>query len=222
MRIFESKKPSNAQSFKIDMFGNKIYKDEKGRFHREDGPAIIYKDGTKKWYKHGLLHREDGPAVIYSNGFKKWYLDGIEYSKKEFEEEICIELKYPQIDPLGNQVWRNKKGKYHRENGPAVICKDGTKEWYLNGIRHNLNGPAVIYSNGFKEYWIDGEEFTKEQFEEIINVDPEEYDDEIECDTNLLHEQYDLKTNKENDLSKKFAYTIGIDKGKEKIIKQCL
>ena len=190
MGIFESKNSSITESFEyeiykdennryhrfeIDRFGNEIYKDENNRYHREDGPAIIYNNGSKEqWYKHGLLHKEDGPAVIDKDGTKKWYLNGIEYSKKEFEKEICIELKYPRTDPLGNQVWRNKKGKYHREDGPAVIDKDGTKKWYLNGIRHNLNGPAVIYNDGFKEYWIDGEEFTKEQFEEIINVDPEE------------------------------------------------
>lgn len=34
-----------------------------GKFHRKNGPALIYKDGTKMWYKNGYLHREDGPAI---------------------------------------------------------------------------------------------------------------------------------------------------------------
>jgi hypothetical protein len=36
-----------------------------GKFHREDGPALIYPDGEKYWYSHGLWHRKDGPAVIW-------------------------------------------------------------------------------------------------------------------------------------------------------------
>jgi hypothetical protein len=56
------------------------YKDDK--LHREDGPAVEYKDGVNCWYKNGLLHREDGPAMIID---KKnfWYLDGICYGKKK-------------------------------------------------------------------------------------------------------------------------------------------
>ena len=44
--------------------------------HREDGPAIEYSTGTKKWYKYGCLHREDGPAEEYSDGSKLWYKNG--------------------------------------------------------------------------------------------------------------------------------------------------
>jgi hypothetical protein len=74
--------------------------------HREDGPAIIYKDGGTSWYRYGMLHRIggparifsnngeewwqngnlhrlDGPAVIYLDGSVSWYLNGIYYSSKE-------------------------------------------------------------------------------------------------------------------------------------------
>ena len=47
-------------------------------------------------------------------------------------------------------------GKRHREDGPAVICYSGTKKYYINGKRHREDGPAVIYSDGTKEYWING------------------------------------------------------------------
>lgn len=91
--------------------------DEKGRNHREDGPAIIYKEGTKmwfidgllhredgpaveqsnknSWYLHGRLHREGGPAIICKNGHKEWYLNGIEYQKEEdyWEEMFKHNLK---------------------------------------------------------------------------------------------------------------------------------
>ncbi|HNC55211.1 MAG TPA: hypothetical protein PLP33_07195 [Leptospiraceae bacterium] len=44
---------------------------------------------------------------------------------------------------------------YHRVNGPAIIWKDGTKEWWINGKRHRTNGPAIIHSGGEEEWWID-------------------------------------------------------------------
>jgi len=47
-----------------------------GNWHREDGPAIEYVDGTKMWYVNGKLHREDGPAITYIYGYKAWYLNG--------------------------------------------------------------------------------------------------------------------------------------------------
>lgn len=44
-----------------------------GKLHRIDGPAIIYDNGTIKWYQNGKRHREDGPAFEYYNGMKYWY-----------------------------------------------------------------------------------------------------------------------------------------------------
>ena len=43
-----------------------------GKLHREDGPAIEYRNGDKSWYLNDKLHREDGPAVEYATGGKKW------------------------------------------------------------------------------------------------------------------------------------------------------
>jgi hypothetical protein len=45
-------------------------------FHREDGPAVEWPNGTKRWYLNGKLHREGGPAVEDANGTKFWYLNG--------------------------------------------------------------------------------------------------------------------------------------------------
>lgn len=47
-----------------------------GDYHRENGPAIIYDDGSKFWYLNGEPHREDGPAIEYFDGSKYWYLNG--------------------------------------------------------------------------------------------------------------------------------------------------
>jgi hypothetical protein len=54
------------------------YRNEQGQLHREDGPAIVYKDG-KYYYINGLLHREDGPAVEYKDGSVVYYKNGLKH-----------------------------------------------------------------------------------------------------------------------------------------------
>lgn len=49
---------------------------EKGQYHRLDGPALIFYDGTKKWLRNGKLHRKDGPAIIRPDKTEEWYLYG--------------------------------------------------------------------------------------------------------------------------------------------------
>lgn len=36
-----------------DQYGNKYWYDKNGMLHREDGPAIVYIDGTYWWFIHG-------------------------------------------------------------------------------------------------------------------------------------------------------------------------
>ena len=62
----------------INKDGDKFYYSDKKmtRFHREDGPAIEWSDGSKHWWVNGLIHREDGPAVEYADGRKYWYVNG--------------------------------------------------------------------------------------------------------------------------------------------------
>jgi len=47
-----------------------------GVYHRVDGPAIIYKYGSKYWYRNGMLHRDDGPTVEDIDGSQFWYQNG--------------------------------------------------------------------------------------------------------------------------------------------------
>lgn len=65
----------------------KMWKLPNGYFHREDGPAIEYENGTKHWYLNGFLHREDGPAIVDNKGNKQWYLNGFEVSKKKHKRK---------------------------------------------------------------------------------------------------------------------------------------
>jgi hypothetical protein len=59
-------------------------------------------NGDKFWYKNGELHREDGPAVEYYDGTKKWYLNGFNYTEEEFLKKISPvkELTVAEIEKL--------------------------------------------------------------------------------------------------------------------------
>src|SRR5882672_10855642 len=47
------------------------------KLHREDGPAVEFKNGQKEWYINGQRHREGDPALIDCNGNKWWYQNGL-------------------------------------------------------------------------------------------------------------------------------------------------
>ncbi len=89
---------------------------------------------------------------------------------------------YLIINEFGIKFWRNKKGEYHRLDGPAIEysngnkqwwqngrlhrldgptieCVNGGKSWYQNGKLHRLDGPALEYANGNKEWWKNGRRF---------------------------------------------------------------
>jgi len=79
----------------VDNEGTKRWHNEKGKWHREDGPAIERSNGSKHWYINGNLHREDGPAVELPNGYKIWYINGKELTEEEFKKrnKPCIGKK---------------------------------------------------------------------------------------------------------------------------------
>jgi hypothetical protein len=60
----------------LDKNGDRLWINSEGEWHREDGPAIEWKDGGKFWYINDKLHREDGPAEEYANGTKYWVING--------------------------------------------------------------------------------------------------------------------------------------------------
>lgn len=76
--------------------------------HRNDGPALIFKNGTTAWYQNGIKHREDGPAIEWSSGNQTWYhhgkkhrLDGpahIDISGSELNEYWLDGKQYTQDD----------------------------------------------------------------------------------------------------------------------------
>lgn len=58
--------------------GNAIHRDN-------DLPAIIKKGegcSTRYWYQNGLPHRDNGPAMIYSDGTELWFERGKEIGRE--------------------------------------------------------------------------------------------------------------------------------------------
>jgi hypothetical protein len=77
------------------------YLNEKGQYHREDGPAIEFINGSKEWYLNGQLHRLDGPAIEYRDGNKYWYLNDKFYIEQEWQQEV-IKIKLERLRNYGN------------------------------------------------------------------------------------------------------------------------
>ena len=130
------------QYTEINKYGDKFYYSDKAMtiYHREDGPAIEWADGSKHWYLNGKCHRADGPAWEASNGTKAWYING----KCHREDGPAIE--YAE----GSKSWAY-----------------GSKSWYINGhsiteaeftARTNISISEVL--NNIKEAIesLDGEE----------------------------------------------------------------
>lgn len=95
-----------------------------GMYHRIDGPAIEYSDGTRHWYVNGVPSRVDGPAIEDASGNKYWYLNGVPHR-----------IGGPAVEEAdGHKVWI-LNGNCHREDGPAIEYANGDQEWWLNGNR---------------------------------------------------------------------------------------
>lgn len=101
-----------------------------GELHREDGPALEWRNGSRWWYSHGRLHREDGPAVERADGTKEWFVNGLRHR----------DAGPALVRPGGLRHWY-RNNKLHREDGPAVERADGSRWWYLHD---HLLGEAVF------------------------------------------------------------------------------
>ena len=57
----------------------------------------------------------------------------------------------------------------HREDGPAVIDSEGTKQWYRNGLRHREDGPAIEYTDGSNRWYLNGIWLLESEFNARMN-----------------------------------------------------
>src|ERR1700680_3276797 len=79
---------------------------------------------------------------------------------------------YFRSDMYGNTHWYNLNGNYHRDNGPAIICANGTKIWCHHGLPHRIDGPALESHTGSHRWFYKGKELyvsTLEEFQKYIN-----------------------------------------------------
>jgi hypothetical protein len=93
----------NKPTLEIDKNGTKRWLLPNDKFHRVDGPALEYPNGTKAWYLNGKFHRVDGPAVEHACGDKLWWLNGKSYFFDDWlevnkhiseEEKLMLKLAY--------------------------------------------------------------------------------------------------------------------------------
>ena len=137
--------------------------DADGRYHCEDGPAVVTDDGVEEWHQRGELHRDDGGPAITRPLPRK------------------LALIEPDLDnygpPFGNgrpvrgdskeahatdEWWQH--GRLHRIGAPAVVHADGLVEFWVDGVRHRAGDePAVAFPRpygrwgaGPDEYWVEG------------------------------------------------------------------
>lgn len=68
--------------------GIRRYYNHSGQLHREDGPAVIWRDGSEAWFHNGKLHRTTGPAVALTNRTTTWWIHGVQYTKQEYYLQI--------------------------------------------------------------------------------------------------------------------------------------
>lgn len=113
--------------------GAKVWQDEEGFAHRDNGPAAIYPNGQEEYYKHGVLHREGGPAILGYNGDQVWYKNG----KIHREDGPAFIAQNGKEEYLQNN-------QLHRVDGPAVIFPSGVLQWWENGKLIKEEVPEAI------------------------------------------------------------------------------
>jgi hypothetical protein len=66
-----------------------------------------------------------------------------------------------------------KNDLLHRDNGqPAIVCANGSKEWYQNNLLHRDNDlPAIVWLNGTKQWYQNGKYHRDNDLPAIIYAD---------------------------------------------------
>jgi len=90
--------------------------------------------------------------IIDEYGNQFW----LEHAGKPFFKGMGDDAEIKRENRVEN-VLKNRYTK-HRENDlPAVINVDGTKEWWIKGLRHRAGGlPAIQHWNGTKIWYMNG------------------------------------------------------------------
>ena len=121
---------------RVDSDGDIVYSKTKNEsdYHRIDGPAVEWIDGSKQWWVNSHLHRLDGPAAEYENGYKMWYVNGKQHR-----------LDGPAVEWLDGSKEGYVNGYRHRLDGPAIEWSDGSKEWYVDDKKYSEEDFNAIF-----------------------------------------------------------------------------
>lgn len=71
----------------------------------------MWDDDAKQFWLNGKRHREDGPAVIYPDGSMEWWFEGefVYYAAVPIEEYMVIQDGYPcDIKWMGRLISQRK------------------------------------------------------------------------------------------------------------------
>lgn len=135
--------------------GHEYYKDFDDRLHRTDGPAVLYNDGGREWWIHGVKHRHGAPAVIFPGGREEWWNYGTRHrdggpaiteTAAILEEWYFHGVLHREYGPaMKTQLYEKWfwHGQEHRDDGPACEYTNGEEEWFWYGKWHRDDGPAI-------------------------------------------------------------------------------
>jgi len=71
-----------------DIYKSICRRDIKVEYLGNDKYSFKYRSGFKSWWLDEKRHREDGPAVIFIDGTEEWYLNGRYLTKEKFDERV--------------------------------------------------------------------------------------------------------------------------------------
>lgn len=147
-----------------DLYAGKYYYNKFGYLHNINGPAITTNNGTNIYLVNGKIHREDGPAIMFKDPEKDLQVH-IYYRNNILHREYGP----AKVVHQDGQLYKSSyyiNGKLHRENSPAIEWTDGQYMYYVDGKRHCEDGPAVRLKTPGKpgkfteEYWINDEKIS--------------------------------------------------------------
>jgi hypothetical protein len=185
------------------------------------GIVVCRGDGSKQWFENGIRHREDGPAVEYKNGRKTWWLIGCEYTESGWKKEVAklnaktaeeakvvetkeepVVLKVESLSELPNKF----------TGIVEVSCV--ARCWYKNGLKHREDGPAVEWASGAKSWWLNGFLCSEEEWKAEVaklNAKPAEETKVVET----KEEPVVLKVNSTSDIPEDFSGCLLFKNGKK-------
>jgi hypothetical protein len=85
----------NYAKKELGLDGCVYYYNSEDGYHRLDGPAKEYSNGTKAWFINDKCHRLDGPAIVWENGSKGWWFYGRCYFKTRHNRLVLFFMLEP-------------------------------------------------------------------------------------------------------------------------------